>query len=203
MGEDAGIEITCATMADVPSIRTVLAGALSDDPMLTWMFPVRDERRLSRIALFFSRQVERLVAHGLAHRATVGGALVGAALWIPEGTPRDDALPDPRDLMHLLLGEQRNQEVIEDFTRARSGAPSGDGAYLATLGVREDHRGAGIGARLVRAGLESLRCPAWVESTEPRNVLFYERLGFQVVHEAPFAGGTTTMTRLVRDTMAT
>ncbi|WP_267061763.1 hypothetical protein [Brachybacterium halotolerans] len=41
-----------------------------------------------------------------------------------------------------------------------------------------------------------------METAPPRNLPFYRRLGYEVVHEAPFAGGTTTMTRLVRDTMA-
>lgn len=195
------MDISPATMAEAPAIRTALARALSEDPMLAWMFPLRDELRLSRIAIFFSGQVERLVQHGLVHRATVGGAIAGAAMWIPEGTARLDTLPRPRDIMGVLFDEARNRELSGEFTAAREGAPAAVGTYLATLGVLEEHRGRGVGARLVEAGHEAIPGPTWVESTSARNLPFYRRRGYSVVHRAPFASGTTTMTRLVRDTM--
>ncbi|MFE5776841.1 GNAT family N-acetyltransferase [Brachybacterium sp. NPDC056505] len=202
MAPQQPVSIAPATMAEAPAIRTVLAHSLSEDPMLTWMFPQRDALRLSRIAFFFSGQVERLVGHGLVHSAMVEGEIVGAALWIPEGTPRLDSLPRPRDIMGILLGETRNRDLIDEFTAARDGAPSVAGTYLATLGVLEEYRGHEVGTRLVEAGHRAITGPTWVETTSPRNLPFYRRLGYEVVHEAPFAGGTTTMTRLVRDTMA-
>ncbi|MGP9537652.1 GNAT family N-acetyltransferase [Brachybacterium sp. AOP43-C2-M15] len=199
MTAHGAVRIAPAAMTDVPQVRTVIARSLSDDPMLRWLFPEDCAERLSRIALFFSGQVEQLIRHGAAHHARVDGEIVGAALWIPEGMERASTLPAARDLPPILLGGSRYAAFGHQFAEAREGAPAAEGAYLATLGVLAEHRERGIGRALVRAGHELLGEPTWLETTDPHNVDFYQHLGYETVHRAPFADGTTSMIRLVRD----
>ena len=63
--------------------------------------------------------------------------------------------------------------------------------YLSALGVDPARQGSGVGTALMRPVLE--RCdrdgtPAYLETAVARNVLLYERLGFEVVDELVLPG---------------
>ena len=69
---------------------------------------------------------------------------------------------------------------------ARAAGDAARGRYLAILGVEPARQGTGIGAALMRHRLE--RCDrdgllAYLESSNPRNVPFYRRHGFEVLDE--------------------
>jgi GNAT superfamily N-acetyltransferase len=54
--------------------------------------------------------------------------------------------------------------------------------YLALIGTHADHRGHGVGMRLLRdnlAMLDAAGMPAYLESTNPKNVPRYESVGFR------------------------
>ena len=187
-----------ARARDLPAIRTVVAHAVADDPMLTWLLPVGGPQRLSRIAIYFSAQVERLVAHGVCHVAVAGGEIVGAALWAACDLPRATTLPLAPELGAIVLDPERARAMNEQFAAARAEAPHCDGAYLSTLGVLDRHRGQGLGMSLVEAGHRAVAGPTWLETTNPRNHSLYERAGYRKVHEAPFADATTTLARFSR-----
>lgn len=55
--------------------------------------------------------------------------------------------------------------------------------FLATVGVDPRFQGSGLGAAVIRPGVEAASragCPAFLETSNERNVAFYERLGFVV-----------------------
>ena len=61
------------------------------------------------------------------------------------------------------------------------------------VGVDPDHQGRGIGAALIRLGIESSKrdgVPAFLETSRPGNVPLYEHLGFRVdaAADAPHGG---------------
>jgi GNAT superfamily N-acetyltransferase len=67
--------------------------------------------------------------------------------------------------------------------------------FLDAVAVAPAAQGQGLGRALVRHGLERARaddCPAFLETGTPRNVPFYQSLGFQIVDEqqAPDGGPT-------------
>ncbi|MEL4504841.1 GNAT family N-acetyltransferase [Luteococcus sp. H138] len=188
------MEYRAARPDEMPVIRTVLARALADDPLVQWNFPVVDkaQERLSLVALYFLLAVERFVLQGRSFVAVGDGRVVGAALWMPPGMQRVPSLPRPLDLMTLLLGEDALLANGELFERARDGAPECEGFYLAQLGVLPEHRAAGVGSELMRYCMAELPGPLWAESANPRNVGFYQRLGFAVVHRAPLFDSTLT-----------
>jgi GNAT superfamily N-acetyltransferase len=58
--------------------------------------------------------------------------------------------------------------------------------YLAILGVRPERTGRGLGGALLEPGLaraDAEGMPSYLENSNPRNVPFYERHGFDVVAE--------------------
>jgi ribosomal protein S18 acetylase RimI-like enzyme len=55
--------------------------------------------------------------------------------------------------------------------------------YLVVLGVRPDAQGRGVGRALVEAGLglvDADGAECYLETSDPANVVFYERFGFSV-----------------------
>lgn len=64
--------------------------------------------------------------------------------------------------------------------------------YLLIVGVDPDLQGRGLGSALVKEGLaraDASNCPCYLETSEERNVAFYERQGFVVVGTAPLGKG--------------
>lgn len=155
----------------IPQIRTVLATALANDPLVRWDFPPTgpvvaaephssmagpqqataelvesDQQPLSRVASYFMLAVERLVLQGRSFTVVDEGRILGAALWMPSGMERKPSLPRPRDFMGQLLGDEVLLESAERLQQAWEGAPECGGFYLADLGLLPGFQ--------VRAGIE-------------------------------------------------
>lgn len=150
----------------IPQIRTVLATALANDPLVRWDFPPTgpvvaaephssmagpqqataelvesDQQRLGRVASYFMLAVERLVLQGRSFTVVDEGRILGAALWMPSGMERKPSLPRPRDFMGQLLGDEVLLESAERLQQAWEGAPECGGFYLADLGLLPGFQG--------------------------------------------------------------
>src|SRR3954451_15160224 len=79
------VEIRRAEPRDLPAVRTVLARALADDPLMDWIFAAT-ENRPAAVAVFLSAAVERYVLAGTTWLAVDDGRAVGAAAWRVPGT---------------------------------------------------------------------------------------------------------------------
>jgi GNAT superfamily N-acetyltransferase len=112
--------------------------------------------------------------------AFVEGDLHGAALWLPPGEG-----PDERALVNIVEAVESDAlrsttfELLEAMSEHH---PQGAHWYLPLIGVEPAAQGRGIGHVLMKPVLD--RCdasgiPAYLESTNPRNLPFYERLGFR------------------------
>ena len=58
--------------------------------------------------------------------------------------------------------------------------------YLPFIGVDPARQGTGLGSMLLRMSLskfETAKLPIYLESTNPKNQLFYERHGFELIGE--------------------
>jgi GNAT superfamily N-acetyltransferase len=74
-------------------------------------------------------------------------------------------------------------EVLEDRRRDHAPMPH---YYLSALGVEPELQGTGIGSALIAptlAAADAAGMPAYLETATARNVLLYERHGFDVVEE--------------------
>lgn len=177
-----------ALAADLPELGRSLASAFHDDPVTCWMFDQAASRRES---------VLRWMGFGLEVGLTRGhlyatGDLKAAAIWSPPDVALFDAETTRRmvSLLQELIGE-RAGGVIGPLARAMSLRPlATPHFYLFVLGTDAAHQGRGLGADVIAPVLA--RCdqqglPAYLESSNPRNLPFYRRHGFEIVERVMLA----------------
>lgn len=176
-----------------------LHAAFTDDPVQTWVFPDPVKRQRYGAAYFDLHAVRSLRAGTSWH--TDGGA----ALWDAPGTWRFSR----RESIALALrsapgvGLSRGGLIGEGFAEIERDHPDEPHWYLAVLGVRPELAGRGLGGALLAAGLgrvDAERMPAYLESSNARNVPLYERHGFEVTadHRLPDGPVLTYMWRPAR-----
>ncbi|CAN5905733.1 GNAT family N-acetyltransferase [soil metagenome] len=170
----------------------VLARAFETDAMAAHIF--RDPaRRLSDVERMFGLFLRRIYLPQ-QECYTVAG-LKGGALWLPPG---EYPLPARQQLRLLpgfirLFGLFRTPAVFRDIDHMEKMHPKEEPHwYLAFLGVEPSEQGKGLGSALLRPVLN--RCdaegvPAWLETTNERNLSLYERHGFRVVDECDIPRG--------------
>ena len=167
----------------VPALAKLLGEAFVDDPMLVWPFGADG---IDVVTDFFRTFDERIAALGWLWE--VGNAL-GVAAWIPPGS--DQAMMDIDRSMRptLAAGEARHEEMWEWIA---DHFPEEPFWYLDHIAVRAEQRGTGLGAALIRHGLDFADrdgVPAFLETGRPGNVAYYERRGFRTVADDDAPGG--------------
>jgi ribosomal protein S18 acetylase RimI-like enzyme len=155
-----------------------LVTAFAADPAVRWMYP-RAEQYLQYFPEFVRAFGGRAFEHGTASWLT---GYQGAALWLaPDVQPDADAMGA---LLEQSVSEQRLPEVVSLLEQMSHFHPSHPHWYLPLVGVDPRMQQRGFGSGLLMLGLE--RCdreglPAYLESTNQRNISLYERLGFQTL----------------------
>lgn len=104
-----------------------------------------------------------------------------AALWLPP-----DVLPDEDMLSSIFqrsVSEQIQKDVITVFDQMGRYHPSEPHWHLPLMGVDRLEQGKGFGAAMMQLGL--IQCDldnklAYLESSSPRSIPFYERHGFEL-----------------------
>ena len=173
-----------------------LLQAFFDDPVLTWAFPDPAKRRRHGTA-YFRMHARRSIASGFAW-ATDGGA----ALWDPPHAWKTSAAEDLLLAARSVrgIGLRHGSRVVRGLLEVEKQHPSEEHLYLAVVGTRPDARGQGWGARLLAPGLQYAdehKLPCYLESSNPANLRFYERLGFETTteHQVPDGPLVTLMWR--------
>lgn len=188
-----------ATVADRDTLGAVLARAFSTDPIWRWM--VADDGRWARHAdAAFAAEVTARLHQG--HTYTTDDR-AGAALWAPPGLWRGglaDQLRVAPSMGRLVgrAGVRRGLGLLRAMERAHERRPHW---YLAVLGTDPAQQGRGVGSSLLgpvleRADLDGVG--AYLESSNPANVPFYEGHGFAVVGRVSHAG-SPPIDRMWRD----
>jgi len=173
-----------ALAADLPQLATSLASAFLDDPVAVWMFE-DPATRLAQLRRWMRFNVEMGLTRG--HLYTAGGNLA-AAIWSPPNVTLFDDLWGPRmaKVMNEQLGE-RAGEVMQALARVFASQPVDEPHfYLFTLGTHAEHQNRGLGGRVlepVLAHCDAQGLSAHLESSNPRNLAFYQRHGFEVTGE--------------------
>jgi ribosomal protein S18 acetylase RimI-like enzyme len=170
-----------------------LARAFTNDPMFTWIFP--DPRERSRSLLRMNRvPLQYGVRHG---RVTAVNGAMAVAIWIPPGHAVTAGGMIRSGMISMLFGVGWRpftrfvgaNVAMGRFQREHVPEPHW---YLLILGVDPEMQGRGLGSALVKEGLDradETHRPCYLETSEERNVGFYERHGFVVVGTAPLGKG--------------
>jgi len=103
-------------------------------------------------------------------------------MWLPPGVHPNDERMDALIRGHVT--GQTLEDLLEVFEIMSGYHPDVPHWYLPLVGVDPAHQGRGLGAALMRRALE--RCdadgvPAYLESSNPRNITLYERHGFEAL----------------------
>jgi ribosomal protein S18 acetylase RimI-like enzyme len=184
----------------------VLADAFAEDPVFAWLIPPELRGRDNRMHRFFTSMSRGYLRQDKP--CYVAGDASAAALW---AAPGDWAMPLSQIIMeaapsalafrHRLIRALRTQLQVERLHAGQS-RPHW---YLGYLGTRRDRQGQGLGSAMLREVLTRLDAngvPAYLESSNERNLPLYERNGFLVIGELRALGRGPAIWRMWREPQA-
>jgi ribosomal protein S18 acetylase RimI-like enzyme len=169
-----------AAARDLASVADTLGRAFQADPVMTWLLP-DPERRRSRLAPFFATVMAEVHAsHDLVFRTD---DFSGGAVWDPPDGWSVGLLAQARMAPSMVRlfggGVLRLLSLLSLIEKRHLREPH---YYLAQLGTDPAHQGRGIGSALLApmlARCDAEQMPAYLESSNLRNVPFYMRQGFE------------------------
>lgn len=189
------IEVRQVTDDDKPALAAVMARAFERDPALAWVF--RDEAtRRARLEGLFALALADISPPD--NEVLTTPDLGGVAVWNhrrPASPASDGAAPDPEAAAaeRQLFGDAMTASgfLAEETDRMLTFLGIMDDHhphepehwYLGILAADGDRQGRGIGSACMGAKLVDLDragLPAYLESSNERNVPLYERHGFRV-----------------------
>jgi ribosomal protein S18 acetylase RimI-like enzyme len=170
-----------------------VARAFEDDPMFAWVFPDPQHRPrslqvLNRVPLRYAMRYGH-VAHSHDAKAV--------AIWIPPGQAvsiggmaRFGLLTVPFRIGFRAFGTFAGaNDVMGKIHKTRVPEPHW---YLLIVAVDPELQGHGAGTALLKEGLaraDQSNQPCYLETSNERNVPFYERFGFKVITKVPLGPG--------------
>ena len=175
------------------AISTIVLG-FAADPMARWAWPDPSEY-LRIMPRFVNAFGGRAFEHGTAY---ITDGARAAALWLPPDVEPDEAEMD------AIMQESLRPEIAKDIEVVMSGMaehhPHAPHWYLPVIAADPNWIGQGLGALLMKHALR--RCDeegiaAYLESSNPRNISFYERHGFEIVGRIQ-SGSSPVLTPMLR-----
>jgi ribosomal protein S18 acetylase RimI-like enzyme len=178
-----------------------LARALADDPFVRFVYgnPRQREKVLSG---FLANFVNNCVSDGhidVLLRET--GEVIGGALWMGPG---NTMIAPTTFIWRMVTGGTLGAALKLGMKRLNQMTRYGEEVelihrltplphyYLSVLGIVPEFQGRGLGAMLLAPTIEQARRESlslYAESTNPNNLAFYERQGFQRFHDGNPASG--------------
>jgi len=175
------------------AVQTVVL-AFAADPMARWTWP--DARQYLAA---MPRMVRAFGSRAFSHdSAFCTDGYAGTALWLPPGVEADEE--GLGAVIESTVAGSLRAESDAIFERMATFHPDEPHWYLPLIGVDPAHQGEGQGAALMAHALA--RCdrdhaPAYLESSNPRNIPFYERHGFEPLG-AIQVGSSPTLVPMLR-----
>lgn len=168
-----------------PAIACIVAAFITDPiGRFAWPSPHQYLEAMPRATQAFAGAS---FEHG---SADVTADFCGAGLWLPpdvhpdgevlEGVFRETSTPDHLD------------DLLATFEKMDEFHPEERHWYLPLIGVEPNAQGRGLGAALMRhacARADEDGTPAYLESSNPRNIALYERHGFEAMGEIQIGAG--------------
>jgi GNAT superfamily N-acetyltransferase len=188
-----GMTVRHALKTDIDTVRDTLVDGFREDPYFRWQYP--DEATYGELAgEWFALITERLMTRGHTYLVDEGAAV---AIFIPP----DVALAEDADLgrvaevLNRQLGDERAMEVLTTLGVMADHEPKDTLPHFQCVYIacRSASRGCGYGAEVMRRVTEvcdAEELGAYLVSSNPLNVSFYEREGYKVLTDVtPIEGG--------------
>lgn len=181
----------------------VLADAFAEDPVFAWLIPPDVRGRDTRMRTFFTSMSRSYLRRGKPCYLTSDTS--AAALWAAPGAW---AMPLSQLILEaapngVAFGRRLFRALGTQTQIARLHAGQSEPHwYLGYLGARRGRQGQGLGTQLLRevlAGADTDGVPAYLESSNQRNLPLYERNGFRVVGELQALGHGPAIWRMGRE----
>lgn len=177
--ESGGIESVFSTQYPMSAAATaVITLAFSTDPVARWTYPDPDQY-LEHFPAFVRAFAGKAFASGTAYLAPDAA---GAALWLGPGVePNEDEL---LGLIWSSTSDDVQRDLFPMFEQMAAFHPSEPHWYLPMIGVEPGRQGSGIGSALLQhtlANCDADGLPAYLESSNPKNIPLYERFGFEQI----------------------
>jgi GNAT superfamily N-acetyltransferase len=193
------IEHRLVRAEDLPAVVTTLARAFVDDPLWGWWAFPQEQDRVLLLEDYWRPWVEVALKYD-GYCMTPGAEAVAG--WVPYGVAEVDSDGEAAiDASTRRLFGARTTLVNQVYDLFDAHRPDHlPHWYLTVVATNPDHRGKGLGMRLLADLLEQVdaeNSSAYLESTNPVNDHRYERLGFKRYGEFRIPSGPkiTTMWR--------
>ncbi|OBJ47416.1 GNAT family N-acetyltransferase [Mycobacterium asiaticum] len=192
-----------AQQADLRELGRTLGRAFFDDPVSLWLLPDAAKRRAHLSRLFTTMTRHHHLGAGGVEVACDGPGIGAAALWDPPKRwqeSRRAQLAQTPTFLRVFGFRTAKARGLQELMKSKH--PEEPHWYLAVIGSDPGVRGRGFGQVLMRSRLDRCDaeyCPAYLESSKPENVPYYERFGFQVTGEIVLPDGGPTLWPMWRD----
>jgi ribosomal protein S18 acetylase RimI-like enzyme len=190
------IDVRPLTRADLRAATEILATSFAKDPMIATMMP-SEALRARSLPLAMRGQLIQSIHLGGAWGAYEGEQLLGVAVTRPFdakvglGT-RLRTLPSY--VGAALTNAPHLPRMVSESSRATAHHPIDPHVYVELVGVHPAAQGKGIGSTLLDHVFESADAaghPVYLETSNPRNLPLYERLGFRPIDSYESRGNTS------------
>lgn len=181
-------DIRIMTAGELTAAARALSNAFHDDPLQKYTFPDESERR-DKSPAHFSAALRYGLMFGEVFAAESGA---GASIWLKPG--ETEITPERAEAggftaLPGLIGEDAFERFFstisfaEEFHKQDAPRPHW---YTMVLGVDPAFQGQGYGKALLAPVLEKAKgdgVPVYLETAQPANVSFYEKIGFSLLRE--------------------
>ena len=189
------IAVRSATEQDRQRVIDVITLAFSTDPMARWAYP-----NPAAYLAAMPQTIEAFGGSGFAHDSVhIADEGAAAAMWLPPGVESD--AERLASLSEQYSPPDRLSDMMAVFESMSAYHPQEPCWFLPLIGVDPASQGRGYGSALLRHALQ--RCdrdnvPAYLESSNARNIPLYERHGFKVLGKIQ-SGSSPTVVPMLRE----
>ena len=189
------IRVGIAQPEQFPEANACLTEAVTEDPVISYLFEDA-ERRPLLLSAFFANRFASLSDNDRLMVPIGDDEKFAAAFWeSPEKRFESDSSYSAAIAAAVsLLGEQWMVNRLINLNVMFEAKPETPHWYLAYVGTRPEARGNGLASTLIESVTEICdkeKIPAYLESSNPENVSLYERHGFRVTGEVAIKDGPT------------
>ncbi|WP_341720308.1 GNAT family N-acetyltransferase [Micromonospora sp. FIMYZ51] len=189
MSPTLAVRVRLAAAADLDALGPACTAAFVDEAVLCWVLPDPAERAARTPAMFQAMLDVAVRDEQITVAELPDGTLAGVSAWIAPGATAAGADPAAQPAQVSPTDDpvaRRLATVAETVAAHRPREPH---LYLASMGVRPERRGHGLGGAMLSHRLreaDAAGLPAYLEASTERSRRLYLRHGFHD-HGRPLA----------------